>query len=176
MTPVSQQKNHILPDLLAPGLNVVFVGTAAGIRSAQQKAYYASSGNRFWRTLFDVGITPRLFRPEEYRELLSLGIGATDLCKTQAGADHAIDDFDVSGFERKIWNYRPRAIAFTSKKGGSIWLNCSTGAIRCGLQSSARESGMAVFVLPSPSGRATSHWDITPWQQLACWLRESAPV
>src|SRR2546427_10087333 len=57
---VVQMSGHKLPDLLAPSLRVVFVGTAAGRESAA-KCYYAGRGNRFWRTLHEVGLTPRLY-------------------------------------------------------------------------------------------------------------------
>jgi len=165
-----------LPDLLAPGLNVVFVGTAAGERSAKEKAYYAHPGNKFWRTLKEIRLTPREFKPSEYRNLLALGIGFTDLCKTQSGGDHTINEYDVSGFERKIARYQPRAIAFTSKKAESKWLNCSTRDICCGKQPIAREDFPVVFVLPSPSGAASGHWKIEPWQELADWVREHRPL
>jgi TDG/mug DNA glycosylase family protein len=58
--------DHKLADLLATDLRVVFVGTAAGRRSAALGHYYAGRGNRFWRTLFDIGLTPRRFgcRPD----------------------------------------------------------------------------------------------------------------
>lgn len=46
-----------LPDLLRPGLQVAFCGTAAGTASARAKAYYAGPGNSFWRTLFATGMT-----------------------------------------------------------------------------------------------------------------------
>ena len=42
---------HILPDVLQPGLALVFCGTAAGKRSAAERAYYAHPGNMFWRAL-----------------------------------------------------------------------------------------------------------------------------
>ena len=46
---------HILPDVLASGLKVWFVGTAAGPKSAAVGAYYAHGANRFWRTLHEAG-------------------------------------------------------------------------------------------------------------------------
>ena len=60
---------HILPEHLRPGLKLVFCGTAAGRQSALQKAYYAHPQNKFWRTLKTVGLTPRLFTPQEYPAL-----------------------------------------------------------------------------------------------------------
>ncbi|HST02972.1 MAG TPA: hypothetical protein VLJ84_15040, partial [Usitatibacter sp.] len=59
----------ILEDVLAEDLVVVFVATAVSDRSARTEAYYAGKGNKFWRTLFRVRLTPRQFRPEEYNLL-----------------------------------------------------------------------------------------------------------
>jgi uracil DNA glycosylase superfamily protein len=53
----------VLPDVLAPGLRVVFCGYAPGTASARTGAYYAGPGNRFWITLREVGLTPLLIRP-----------------------------------------------------------------------------------------------------------------
>jgi TDG/mug DNA glycosylase family protein len=164
---------HILPDRLAPELDVWFVGTAAGPRSAAVGAYYAHPGNRFWRALHQAKITPRLFAPEEYPLLLDLGIGLTDFCKVSWGVDSQIarQHFDVAGFARKVKQLRPKAIAFTSKTAASLWLDRSTGRIVIGRQKSADPVGPAVFVLPSPSGLATSYWSIEPWRDLSVFLR-----
>jgi TDG/mug DNA glycosylase family protein len=161
---------HVLPDVLEPGLAVIFVGTAAGERSAREGAYYAHPGNKFWRTLFAVGLTPRLLAPAEFRTAPAYGIGFTDLCKTQSGRDHAIRDYDVAGFVRKIRRAAPGAVAFTSKTGAAKWAGVPTGALVYGLQP-ARGDFPPVFVLPSPSGAASGHWSIAPWGDLARWLR-----
>src|SRR5215475_13319395 len=106
---------HKLPDLLAPNLRVIFVGTAAGKRSAELGHYYAGRGNRFWRTLHEIGLTPQLFEPREFRDLLALGIGLTDMSKLGAGMDHQVakNEFDPKRFEDNVCRYRPRTIAFT---------------------------------------------------------------
>lgn len=162
---------HILPDRLAPGLRVWFVGTAAGPRSAAVGAYYAHRGNRFWRALHQSGITPRQFAPEEFPELLALGIGLTDFCKTSWGVDVDIarEHFDVAGFNAKVAQLKPHALAFTSKTAASLWLARPTGRIATGRQEASE--GPAVFVLPSPSGLATSYWSLDPWREVAAFLR-----
>lgn len=43
----------ILPDVIEPGLRIVFCGTAAGAKSAAVGAYYAGPGNAFWATLHE---------------------------------------------------------------------------------------------------------------------------
>src|SRR5882672_9978757 len=66
---------HILPDLLVPGLTLVFCGTAPSSVSAARRAYYAGPGNRFWSILAETGLTPRRLEPEEYGLLPQFGIG-----------------------------------------------------------------------------------------------------
>lgn len=164
---------HKLPNLLGCDLHVIFVGTAAGKRSAKEGHYYAHPGNRFWLTLHEIGLTPRMFEPSEFRELLPLGIGLTDMSKHGCGMDRDVKDheFDPKQFEDNVRRYRPRTIAFTSKKAASIWLGKSaTRAITYGRQPECLADFPEVFVLPSPSGAARSHWDIAPWQQLADWI------
>lgn len=161
-----------LPDQLREGLDLVFVGTAAGHRSAAEGAYYAHPGNRFWRTLYEVGLTPRLFAPHEFPKLAAFGIGFTDMSKVGSGMDHEIapEHFDRTLFETKMRRFRPRVIAFTSKKAASVWLGQPTGKIALGRQVRTLPDFPEVFVLCSPSGAATSYWDIRPWRELADWL------
>ena len=157
-----------LPDQLQPGLRLVFVGTAASQRSADLGHYYAHPGNRFWRAIHEVGITPRRFKPREFPALLQLGIGFTDLCKTGAGMDHEALAFpvDVPAFRDKMLRVRPKAIAFTSKKAASLFYARPTTAIALGRQPPLRDFP-EVFVLASPSGAASGHWSVQPWQELA---------
>lgn len=100
----------MLPDQLGSNLRLVFVGTAASLRSAQTKAYYAHPGNRFWGALYESGITERRYQPHQFSELLSLGIGFTDLCKSSAGMDRHIgaEEFDAPAFAAKMRLHRPR--------------------------------------------------------------------
>lgn len=163
-----------LPDVLVPGLDVVFVGTAAGRRSAAVGAYYAHPGNRFWRTLFEVGLTPRLYQPHEFPDLVRLGIGFTDLAKLAAGMDHEIapEQFDVPRFEKAIARAAPRAIAFTSKKAASVFLRAPTGRLAPGRQKRPHNRS-EIFVLTSPSGAATRYWSVAPWAELAAFLGRS---
>jgi TDG/mug DNA glycosylase family protein len=164
-----------LPDQFQEHLRVVFVGTAASTRSADLGHYYAHPGNRFWRTIHEVGITPRRYQPREFASLLTLGIGFTDLCKSGAGMDHQIEvrPEDISIFRSKMLTYRPRTIAFTSKKAASLFYDRPTATLALGRQPPL-DDFPAIFVLPSPSGAASGHWSVQPWQQLADAIR--APV
>lgn len=162
-------RTPILPDLLQPGLRLVFCGTAAGRRSAEEGAYYAHPGNLFWRTLHAVRLTPRLFAPAEYPLLPALGIGLTDLAKHHAGNDDELprDAFDVAALQARIVRHAPRVLAFTSKAAARAALGRAAGY---GLQPE-RIGETRLFVLPSPSGQARGHWQLEPWQALADLVR-----
>ena len=110
----------ILPDLLRPGLDIVFCGMAPSAESARQRAYYAHPGNRFWRTLHETGLTTRRLAPEEYRALPELGIGFTDVCKRESGRDSELSKaaLDPAAVRRKIAKFQPRFLACTSKTAG----------------------------------------------------------
>ncbi len=155
----------VLPDVLAPGLRIVFCGTAVSATSAQLGAYYARPGNKFWITLCKVGLTPRQLRPEDYATITQYGLGLTDLAKCVAGCDAALADrhFDRSGLRAKIECYSPRVLAFTSKRAGEEF----TG--RKVLYGFLHETigSTRLFVLPSTSGLANKSWSIEPWEELA---------
>lgn len=160
-----------LPDQLLPNLRLVFVGTAASTRSAEVGHYYAHPGNRFWRAIHEAGITPRRYQPSEFAGLIQFGIGFTDLSKSGAGMDHQIarETIDVPGFRAKIGKYRPKTIAFTSKKAASLFYGRPSSGISLGRQ--PRDKGWPeIFVLPSPSGAASGNWTLEPWRELATWI------
>jgi TDG/mug DNA glycosylase family protein len=167
---------HILPDVLAPGLDVVFCGSAAGHKSARVGAYYAGPGNKFWPTLHRVGLTPRLIAPAEYRAVLDYGIGLTDLCKTGFGNDADLDPLldDVPALLKKIRHHRPRILAFTAKRPAAVvlrTLGASAAPPAYGLQE-AMIGETHLFVLTSPSGRAGAFWDERWWRELRRLARE----
>ena len=160
----------VLPDVLTPGLRVVFCGSAAGRRSAEVGAYYAGPGNKFWPILHQIGLTPRPFQPQQYREVLACGIGLTDLAKGRSGADHQLADaaYDPPRLKRAIERLQPGALAFNGKRAGQLFcggrVDYGPQPVGCG--------ATAVFVLPSTSGAARRFWVEGPWWALADWLQK----
>jgi TDG/mug DNA glycosylase family protein len=163
---------HILPDVLDYGLKVVFCGLAAGRASARAGAYYAGPGNRFWETLYRIGLTPRQLDPREYDRLPAYGIGLTDLVKAQYGADSAIiyEDDARESLRARILEYAPRVLAFNGKRAAQEFFGYP---VRYG-QHPDSIGETVVFVLPSTSGAARGHWDETYWAALALHLRSLA--
>ena len=166
---ITRARRHVLPDVLRPGLDLVFCGTAAGRASAAAGAYYAHPGNFFWRTLHAVGLITEPLTPREFRRLLDFGIGLTDLAKHHVGNDDELPGhaFDAQALRRKILRHAPRLLAFTSKNAAQAALGhaAAYGPQAC------RWDTTALWVLPSPSGQARRFWDERPWRALAAAAR-----
>lgn len=164
----------VLPDLLAPGLQLVICGSAAGSVSARRGAYYAGPGNKFWRILAETELTPRLLRPEEFPLLPEFGIGLTDLAKHGSGPDSAIkrDHYDPEGLLVRVRDCRPGVLAFNGKRAASVFLGTKSGDLAYGIQLRLPDFP-PIFVLPSTSGLASRNWDATHWHQLARFRRSS---
>lgn len=169
----SQTPHPVLPDLLRPGLDLVFCGTAAGTMSAAKGQYYAHPQNKFWRTLHAVGLTPRLLKPAEYRSLPDWRIGLTDLAKHVWGMDSQLPSGSlgrdaVSALRTRIAKYRPAILAFTSLTGGRKFAGPKA---RFGEQPETL-GATRIWILPSPSPAAHWNWDEAIWRALADEVRK----
>ncbi|MBF9003105.1 mismatch-specific DNA-glycosylase [Vibrio nitrifigilis] len=156
----------MLDDILDHHLNIVFCGTAAGAVSAKRNQYYAGPGNKFWPTLYKIGLTPRLLSPSEYRSVGQYGIGLTDVVKGQSGSDADID-FKRSNpqvLREKMLHYQPKILAFNGKKSAQVFLGKTRIAL--GLQTDMIGKTQLV-VLPSTSGAANGFWQEATWFELA---------
>ena len=155
----------MLTDVLERGLDLVVCGTAAGTWSARVGHYYAGPGNKFWRTLAEIGLTDRQLEPEEFRSLLTYGIGLTDLVKAQSGSDRSLrfDSVGVEQLHARMAEYEPRYLCFNGKRAAQEFFGASP--IDYGVQ--ARRLGRtALFVAPSTSGAASGFWNPAVWQDL----------
>src|SRR2546423_4361699 len=91
-------RDAILPDVLAPDLDVVFCGINPGLYSAATGHHFARPGNRFWPALHRARFTPRLLRPAEQELLLTYGQGVTNLvARATARADELTAEEFVAG-------------------------------------------------------------------------------
>ena len=160
----------VLPDLLRPGLKIVFCGTAAGTVSAARNAYYAHPQNRFWLALHAAGLTPRLLKPEEFGLLPQWGLGLTDIAKHVSGMDRelppgALGHEACAQLKAKIEAAEPKLLAFTSLAAGRCYLGAAAGF---GEQPD-RIGETRIWLLPSPS--PTAGWN---WARHEHWWRRLA--
>lgn len=158
----------ILVDVLQPGLDVVFCGTAPGHASAAARAYYAHKTNLFWPTLHAIGLTPHVFAPHEFPKLTDLKIGLTDIAKYDQGSDDELQPGSLgqpaaAALRRRILKCQPRFLAFTSKTGGEAVMGKGR---HYGLQPDMI-GATKVWILPSTSFRARRSWNVAFWHDLA---------
>ncbi|WP_255376154.1 mismatch-specific DNA-glycosylase [Demequina sp. NBRC 110056] len=171
----------MLPDYLAPGLRVVFCGTAPGLKSAAAGHYYAGPGNQFWTFLHEAGFVPEPLSPGDDVRVLNHGLGLTDLVETMAQSHDRGLPYDGAALETKVRAHRPSWVAFTSKEAGKAAARHS-GQRSPGLGHQAWPFGGArVFVLPSPSGRNQGRRDydgcatrLEWWAELARLVRDGS--
>lgn len=157
--------SHIVPNVLAPALKVIFCGTAPSDTSARQRVYYGHRHNRFWKTLNEVGFTPHELQPSDYQHMLQFQLGLTDLCKEASGNDDELPKgaLNVVALREVVTQFQPNVLAFTSKTAGKAFCRQE---VNYGWQE--QTIGITkIFVLPSTSPRARRYWNIQPWRELA---------
>lgn len=161
-TSMADEARHILPDILAPTVDVVIVGAAVPDKSAGAGHYYARGGNSFWRRLHAARLTPRLMTHLKDRGLLNYGIGLTDLDKTSQSNTNVGLLYDVAGFLEKMSAIRPDWIVFNGKDPVDDGYRRLAGVRRRGFGRQAWTiEGSRVFVAPSTSGRVPDTMLIT---------------
>src|SRR5215216_48950 len=108
-----------VPDILAPGLRVVFCGINPGRVSAAAGAHFANPRNDFWRLLHHTGLTPRLLEPSEQFELLKYGVGVTNAASRTTPGSSDLRAADFAGAADRLHRIadelRPAWIAFVGK-------------------------------------------------------------
>ena len=159
-----------VPDVLGPGLEVVFCGINPGFVSAAARAHFANPRNDFWRLLHDAGFTPRLLAPEQQFEALRFGIGLTNAAPrtTRGSGDLRRADFAGSAerLEAMAAELRPAWIAFVGKEAyrGVFGKRPELG------EQEQRLAGSRLFVLPSTSPANAA----VPYAERLKWFRELA--
>jgi double-stranded uracil-DNA glycosylase len=142
-----------VPDVIGPGLRVLFVGINPGLVSGATGHHFARPGNRFWPTLHGAGFTPRVLRPDEDQALLELGIGITNLVArtTPAAAELSNDELRTGAARLRtiVERYRPGVVAIVGK--GAYEVAFEHRRVEIG-QQPERLAGSEVWVLPNPSG------------------------
>lgn len=145
--------DRTIPDVIATGLDVLFVGINPGLWSAATGWHFARPGNRFWPALHRGGFTPRLLHPSEQDELPTFGLGITNMvARASARADELTAAELVDGAGRltdKVARYRPRWVAVVGVTAYRIGF--ARPKARFGPQPE-RLADARLWVLPNPSG------------------------
>jgi double-stranded uracil-DNA glycosylase len=159
-----------VPDVLAPGLRIVFVGINPGRFSSAAAAHFANPRNDFWRLLHAARLTSRLYEPQEQFALLDERIGVTNAAyrTTPGSGDLRRADFAGSAerLERIARELGPAWLAFVGKEA---YRGAFGERPELGLQE-RRLGETQLFVLPStsPANAAVS------WDERSRWFQELA--
>jgi double-stranded uracil-DNA glycosylase len=159
-----------VPDVLAPGLRVLFCGINPGRVSAAARAHFANPRNDFWRLLHAGGFTRRLLTPAEQFQLLDEGIGVTNAAARTTPGSGDLRKADFAGaagrLEELARTLRPTWIAFVGKEAyrGTFGERPQLG------EQERRLAETRLFVLPSTSPANAA----VPWDERLRWFRELA--
>jgi TDG/mug DNA glycosylase family protein len=147
-----------IPDVVAPGLRVLFCGINPSLYSAATGHHFARPGNRFWPALYAAGFSDRLLLPAEQRGLLDSGCGITNLVARATASAEELAPAELRAgrrrLEAKLRRLRPRAVAVLGI--GAYRAAFERPRARAGVQPE-RIAGAALWVLPNPSGLNAHH-------------------
>ncbi|MFI8091632.1 G/U mismatch-specific DNA glycosylase [Streptomyces sp. NPDC086080] len=179
MTRFTQQelqaaRDRLVPDVVADGLRVLFCGINPGLMTAATGHHFARPGNRFWPALHRSGFTPVLLPPSDQRELLSYGLGITNVvARATARADElSAEEYREGGrlLARKVARIRPRWLAVL----GVTAYRAAFDDRKARVGPQARTIGETrIWVLPNPSG-LNAHWTPATLAEEFGRLREAA--
>ena len=151
-------RGRTIPDVLGPGLDVVFIGINPGLWSGAVGHHFARPGNRFWKALYGSGFTDRLLSPFEDASLLDANLGLTNLvARTTARADELSADEirrRARELEERLAPLRPRFVAVLGVGAYRTGFGRRDAALGPQEQDLA---GSRLWVLPNPSGLNAHH-------------------
>lgn len=167
-------RDRVLPDVLAPGLRIVFCGINPGLYSAATGHHFARPGNRFWPALHLSGFTPRQLHPSEKEELLALGLGITNVVgRTTARADELTNEEIVAGgraLRRKVKRYGPRYLAVLGLGAYRVAFGVKSAQVGPQEESIGETK---LWLLPNPSG-LNAHYQLPALAEEFARLRNAA--
>jgi TDG/mug DNA glycosylase family protein len=142
-----------IPDVVGPGLAVLFCGINPGLWSAAVGQHFARPGNRFWPALHRGGFTGRQLRPDEQWELLRYRLGITNVvARGTARADELSTAELVAGgrlLRTKVRRYRPAWLAVLGIGAYRSAFDAADAAIG---EQPDQIGATRIWVLPNPSG------------------------
>jgi double-stranded uracil-DNA glycosylase len=142
-----------IPNLVAPGLRILFVGINPGLYTAWAGHHFARPGNRFWPALHASGLTPRLLHPSEGKELLALGIGITGFVRraTATASELTADEYRAGGKRLRalVRRITPRCVVALGLTAYRVAFDAPDATL--GRQPESIDGAM-LWVLPNPSG------------------------
>jgi TDG/mug DNA glycosylase family protein len=160
LSPEQMERHHdrTLPDLVQPGLRLLWVGISPGLWSVAVQAHFAHPANRFWPALHSARIIDHPIRvstgmsDQDRRYFTGLGMGIASLAPRATEPD-AVTPADLrAGWKRLadlVKLHEPQVVAICGITGYQL-ARGRRGAIAPGRQQERLE-GAAVWTVPNPS-------------------------
>lgn len=153
---------------------MLFCGINPGLYSGATGDHFARPGNRFWPALHLSGFTPRQLHPSEKEDLLTLGLGITNVVdRTTARADELTSEEIVAGgraLRQKVKKYEPRYLAVLGLGAYRIAFGVKVATV-------GRQDGTIgetkLWLLPNPSG-LNAHYQLPALAEEFAKLRGTA--
>jgi TDG/mug DNA glycosylase family protein len=151
---VRAARGKSVPDVIAPGLKVLFCGINPGLYTAAVGHHFARPGNRFWPALHQAGFTPGQFSPFEEEKLLIYGYGIINIVEHATARADELTAEELAGggalLEDKVRSFKP---LFSAIMGlGAYRLAFRRPKALPGLQPEKLGGISSAWVLPNPSG------------------------
>jgi TDG/mug DNA glycosylase family protein len=150
---VPQATGLTVPDVVKPGLRVLFCGINPGLMSGALGQHFARPGNRFWKVLYLSGFTDRVVAPSEQWSLLDRGIGITNLVPvtTRSATDLSAEQLREGAviLEKNVAQWQP---AFAAVLGMQAFRTAFRQPRATIGEQVALLSGARLWLLPNPSG------------------------
>ena len=161
-----------LPDLVQPGMKVVFVGTNPGAKSARIGHYFAGSSNMFWKILYESSLTEERLTTKTDRKLIAYGYGLTDVIKRPTRSTSELRRYDGNGVKNRldsiIEKNKPGIVAFVGKTGFRYYLDDNNRPVKYGIQK-FKIARSYVYLLPSTSGQSFAD---TSYKEKLFWYKK----
>ena len=162
-----------IPDVIAPGLKVLFCGINPGRYSGATGRHFARPGNRFWPTLHGAGFTDRLLTPWDSEELLQAGLGITNLVNRTTATAAELDAAELrEGATRLLKTaerYRPACVAILGISAYRIAFDRPKAV----LGPQAEQLGSSrLWILPNSSG-LNAHYQLPALAEIFRTLRDA---
>jgi double-stranded uracil-DNA glycosylase len=167
-------RDRTIPDIIAPGLRVLFAGINPGLYSAATGYHFARPGNRFWPALHASGFTPRQLQPSEQDQLLSLGLGITNVAPRATARAAELSPAELRAgaqvLTAKAIEFAPRWLAVV----GVTAYRTAFGRLDAVVGPQLDRIGPTqVWVLPNPSG-LNAHWSSAQLAEAFAQLGDAA--
>lgn len=148
-----------VPDLVGPGLRLLFVGINPGLWTAATQTHFAHPGNRFYPALLGAGIIDRPIdrglgmSDDDRRHLVERGIGITNIVNraTARASELSAQELREGGEELRAFarRHRPAVVAIA----GITAYRTAFGQPKAAMGEQPEPfEGALLFVVPNPSG------------------------